>query len=114
MSQGDLGYFTIPVRDMAKGRAFFGGLFGWKFVGENAADPYAHIGNTLPPGGLFVAEGSSARVWFKVEDIKAATARVRELGGHAGEPQLSDSGWSCECSDNQGTHFDLWQPAPGN
>ena len=113
MSIGDLGYFTIPVRDIARGRTFYGGLFGWKFEFKNPTDPYAHIGNTTPGGGLHVNDAPSPQVWFKVEDIKAAVAKVRELGGHAEEPQKSDSGWSCGCRDDQGGSFNLWQPAPG-
>jgi len=113
MSIGDLGYFTIPVRDIVRGRIFYGGLFGWKFESAKPTDPYAHIGNTTPPGGLHVNDAPSPTVWFKVEDIKAAVAKVRELGGHAEEPQQSDSGWNCDCRDDQGTMFNLWQPAPG-
>ncbi len=109
---GELGYFTIPVSDMKRGRAFFGTLFGWQFA-PDADDRYAHIGNTAPPGGLHSTEGSSPQVWFKVDDIQAAVARVRQLGGQAEAPQESPSGWSTACRDDQGTHFNLWQPAPG-
>ena len=108
----NLGYFTIPVADMKRGRVFYGGLFGWKFA-DGANDRYSHVDNTTPPGGLNHDKGSSPRVWFKVPDIKMAVARVRELGGHAEEPQQSDSGWSAACRDDQGTSFDLWQPATG-
>jgi predicted enzyme related to lactoylglutathione lyase len=52
-------------------------------------------------------------VWFKVTDIHAAVARVRQLGGHADQLQQSPSGWSAPCRDDQGTLFNLWQPAPG-
>jgi len=107
---GDLGYFTLPVADLTKGKAFYGGLFGWHFA---AGDRYAHIENTAPAGGLTRAPGDRAQVWFEVADIQAAVARVRELGGQAEAPQQSDSGWGADCRDDQGTHFSLWQPAPG-
>jgi uncharacterized protein len=113
MSKGDLGYFTIPIRDLKRGRTFYGGLLGWEFLKEASSDSYAHIGNTNPPGGLYVNDETTPKVWFKVEDIKAAVARVRELGGHAEEPQHSDSGWNSACRDDQGTQFNLWEPAPG-
>jgi len=108
----DLGYFTVPVPDMARGRAFYGELFGWTF-GPDATDSYAHVANTTPPGGLHRADGTSPQVWFRVTDITAAVARVRQLGGAADEPQESPTGWSTACRDDQGTHFNLWQPAPG-
>ena len=44
---------------------------------------------------------------FVVEDIHAAVAKVRELGGTAEEPTESPSGWSAECRDDQGTLFCL-------
>lgn len=109
---GELGYFTIPVPDMKRGLAFYGGLFGWEFAAD-ATDAYAHVNNTTPPGGLHTAEGSSPQVWFRIQSIQAAVARVRELGGHADEPQESPSGWSTACRDDQGIQFNLWQPAPG-
>lgn len=109
---GELGYFTIPVADMERGRAFYGMLFGWQFA-PDANDAYAHVANTTPPGGLHCAEGSTPQVWFRVGDIKAAVEQVRALGGQADEPQESPSGWSTSCRDDQGTHFNLWQAAPG-
>lgn len=109
---GELGYFTIPIPDMKRGRAFYGDLFGWQFA-PDATDAYAHVTNTSLPGGLHSAEVASPQVWFKVEDIQAAVIRVRHLGGQADDPQHSPSGWSAACRDDQGTHFNLWQPAPG-
>lgn len=109
---GDLGYFTVPVADVQRGRRFYGRLLGWQFT-DDADDRYAHIANTTPPGGLFRNDQRMPQVWFKVPDIHAAVAQVRELGGEAGDPQESPSGWSSECRDDQGTHFNLWQPAPG-
>ncbi len=106
---GDLGYYTLPIADLEKGRAFYGGLFGWRFA---AGDEYAHIENTTPPGGLSRAAGDTAQVWFRVDDIRAAVARVAELGGEASPPSESPSGWSSDCRDNQGTRFSLWQPSP--
>ena len=106
----ELGYFTIPVIDLERGKAFYGGVFGWRF---EPGESYAHIGNTKLPGGLHVSDGSSPKVWFRVAEIQAAVARVRALGGQSDEPQESASGWSADCRDDQGVRFSLWQPAPG-
>lgn len=107
---GELGYFVIPVGNVERGKAFYGRLFGWQF---EPGETYAHVKNTDPPGGLNQEQGAHPRVWFRVDDIQAAVARVRELGGEAANPQRSDSGWSSDCRDDQGTYFSLWQPAPG-
>jgi predicted enzyme related to lactoylglutathione lyase len=106
----DLGYFTIPVADLERGKAFYAAVFGWQF---EAGESYAHVPNTTPPGGLHVDDAAHPKVWFRVPDIHAAVARVRERGGEATEPEVSDSGLSADCRDDQGTHFSLWQPAPG-
>jgi predicted enzyme related to lactoylglutathione lyase len=106
-----LGYYTVPVADLERGKRFWGDLFGWTF---EPGDRYAHVGNTTPPGGLVRdAAERTAKVWFRVDDIRAAVARVGELGGTAAEPSQSPSGWSSDCQDDQGTRFSLWQPAPG-
>lgn len=109
--QGDLYYFTIPVGDLARAQAFFGAVLGWRF--DEEATP-GHISNiSAPPGGLRSMPGESAPVlWFVVPDIHAAVATVRELGGTAEEPVMHDSGWSADCTDDQGTKFSLSVPAP--
>lgn len=111
----DLGYFTIPAADLEKGKAFYAGVFGWRFEpGVAGAEGYAHIAESSPPGGLTSGEeDSSPRVYFRVEDIRATVAHVRELGGRADESVESASGWSAACRDNQGVPFSLWQAAPG-
>ena len=54
-----------------------------------------------------------AHLYFRVEDIEAACARVRELGGTAALPSQSATGLSVAVCDDQGVSFSLWQPAPG-
>ena len=110
----EIGYFTISVPDVDKGTAFYGGLFGWTFDPSPPSHDYRHINNTQLPGGL-VSHGQQTilRPYYRVDDIRAAVAKVRALGGKAEEPSESKSGWCCLCHDNQGVPFDLWQPAPG-
>ena len=117
---GDLYYFSLPVHDLATARVFFGAVLGWQFPDPQSQasqpdEPGAHIANiSAPPGSLGQAEpGASTRaqLWFVVDDIHAAVAMVRELGGSADEPVLYESGWSAECVDDQGTTFNLSVPA---
>ena len=110
---GELVYFTIPVPDTGAAQAFYGGLFGWGFTPGNVPGGYQITGVT-PPGGLHGGgDGSTPRVYFGVDDIEAAVARVRELGGHAGDPQEIASGRTAHCRDDQGTEFGLWAPPSG-
>jgi uncharacterized glyoxalase superfamily protein PhnB len=105
--RGDLYYFTLPTPDLARAQAFFGAVLGWRFD-----DPQSgHASNiSAPPGGLH-AGNTQADLWFAVPDIHAAVAMVRELGGTATEPVHYESGWSAECTDDQGTRFCLSVPA---
>lgn len=105
---GDLYYFTLPVPDLARGQRFFSAVLGWQFV-----DPdNGHVGNiTAPPGGLNVTDEAGARLWFVVDDIHTAVARVRAAGGTAQDPVLYESGWSSDCVDDQGTVFSLSVPS---
>jgi predicted enzyme related to lactoylglutathione lyase len=104
--QIDLGYYTLPVRDLARGKAFYGTAFGWTFEPDGG-----HVVDSSPPGGLSEGATKSARVYFRTDDIKSAIGRVREAGGEAAEAQEYPSGWSCDCRDDQGTEFSLWEPS---
>lgn len=109
--QGDLYYFTLPVHDLAKAQIFFSAVLGWQFP-----DPeQGHVANiSAPPGGITEVSGDAptrAQLWFVVDDIHAAVATVRRLGGNADEPVLYDSGWSADCVDDQDTTFNLSVPA---
>jgi len=108
---GDLYYFTLPVHDMAKAQAFFAAVLGWQFDDLERG----HVVNiTAPPGGVRQVEPDAStrpELWFVVDDIHVAVAKVRELGGTAQDPVLYDSGWSADCVDDQGTTFNLSVPA---
>ncbi len=109
----ELGYFTIPVANIARAKTFYGELFGWRFAAD-ADDRYAHVENTALPLGLVAqGPGSLANLYFRVDDIRATVACVRELGGEAEEPQASPSGMGSACRDDGGTAFSVWQAAAG-
>ena len=46
---------------------------------------------------------------YQVDDIEAAVAAVRRLGGTSTDPEAQPYGISAECSDDQGTSFYLGQ-----
>jgi len=110
LEQGDLYYFTLPVADLPKAQRFFGTVLGWQF----SAPDQGHIENiSAPPGGLNdKTEDAGVRLWFVVDDIHTAIERVRAAGGTAQEPVNYESGWSSDCTDDQGTAFSLSVPSP--
>ena len=105
---GDLVYFMLPVADEARAHAFFGSLFGWEF-GPGNVPGGSSIANATPRGGMHAGgEPGKPEVWFDVEDVDAAIAQIRELGGEADEPQEIPSGFMASCRDDQGTPFNIW------
>lgn len=109
-----LGYFTIDTPDVEKARAFYAGLFGWTFDEEASHPTYAHVNGGQPAFGITKGEHRAfPHLYFRVDDIHAACARVHELGGRTAMPAESPSGLSAVASDDQGVSFSLWEPAPG-
>ena len=109
----ELGYLTLPVKDVARAMRFYGALFGWTFDHESGADS-AHVNNTRFPLGLS-GKGPAELpfAYFRVADISAAKVKLLSLGGMVKEEREYRSGLNAVCSDDQGTVFTLWQPAPG-
>jgi uncharacterized glyoxalase superfamily protein PhnB len=114
---GQLGYYTFAVPDVDRGAAFYGPLFGWSFnptvVGSDGVHHYGHVNNTTVPMGITDnTEGPTPHLFYRVDDLDAMTARVRELGGEVLEVQEYASGGNAHCRDDQGVDFYLWKPAP--
>jgi predicted enzyme related to lactoylglutathione lyase len=110
-------HLEIPAGDTAKARAFWGGLFGWQFEPfEGSPSEYLTTRFSDTTGGaIYEADGDKrgARVYFDVDDITAGGARVRELGGEAGDAlPVPGMGWFSVCTDNEGNEFGLWQNDP--
>ena len=109
--RGELSFFELGVGDTDRAREFYASLFGWKIADEGA------IETPNIPGGLHGGDaGASPLVFFRVDDLDAAVAQVRELGGEV-EVDLGDDpdtvarfGRFALCKDDQGSSFGLHQP----
>jgi uncharacterized protein len=111
---GQMVHVEIPAGNTQKARDFWGGLFGWQFQEfEGSPTEYHMTQITDTQGGAIMgAEGAERgpRVYFAVDDINAATARVNELGGEAGEAMpVPGMGWFSVNKDSEGNQFGLWQ-----
>jgi uncharacterized protein len=111
---GELSFFELGVEDTDRARAFYGTLFGWEFVDEDGART---IETPNIPGGLHGGDPrASPYLFFRVDDLDAALARVRELGGDFagdtdGDPEtIARFGRFVFCKDDQGSSFGLHQP----
>jgi predicted enzyme related to lactoylglutathione lyase len=114
---GEPAFFEIGVEDPERGRAFYGALFGWELTSTGGGH---QIGTPGIPGGLHGGDkGAVPWLFFRVDDMDAALARLHELGGsvevmHEGEEETAASiaryGRFKWCRDDQGSAFGLHQP----
>ncbi|MGH9275867.1 MAG: VOC family protein [Acidimicrobiales bacterium] len=108
-----LGYFTVDVPDGARAAAFYGALLGWDARPGSQPGGF-HVENIAPPGGISGgATAPGVTIYLRVDNVAAAAARVRELGGTVLSETTYPSGGNASCLDDQGVPFQLWQPAPG-
>ena len=114
---GELSFFELGVADVERGRAFYEGLFGWSFDPSPSGEGFSIRTPTLP-GGIHGGDpGAAPYMFYRVTDIEAAMARVRELGGSVDDADVEGSDDSIErfgrfklCRDDQGSPFGLHQP----
>jgi hypothetical protein len=108
---GRLVHFELPAKDSSRSKEFYGALFGWQF--ESFGDVDYHMTQFDDQSGGAISGGEdpgAPRIYFDVDDMDSALARVRELGGEGGEKQpVPGMGWYAACKDTEGTNFSLWQ-----
>jgi hypothetical protein len=106
--KSEVSYIEFGAADASKARGFFEQLFGWDFhlMGTGPEGWFqtpsikAGLHGNDPTPGIFV--------FFSVPDLEEAIAKVKELGGEAGEPSEEPGfGRFCTCCDPQGIRFGL-------
>jgi predicted enzyme related to lactoylglutathione lyase len=87
-------HWEIPSTDLAKSQAFYEALFGWEFEGFSPDYLMFEVDDGV--GGALqqvdTMQGPGIEVYIDVEDIEAALARVRELGGTVADPKTEIGG----------------------
>ena len=113
LRQGDIGYASLWVPDVARAAAFYGAVLGVEYVpaddshGRQAAD-------LRPPQGFWeTADRPMLFCSYVVDDAAEAVARVRAAGGQADEPVQRQYGLSADCVDTDGVRFAVYQPPAG-
>jgi predicted enzyme related to lactoylglutathione lyase len=114
---GELAFFELGVADTERGRAFYESLFGWRFETGPSGNGYAVTAPNVPGGMHGGDPGATPYLFFRVDDMEAAIARVRELGGEVDETNVEGDEASIArfgrfklCRDDQGSAFGLHQP----
>lgn len=118
---GALTWNELVTRDVEGAREFYGALLGWSWEVSDmpSTGPY-HMASVAgrPTAGIMKMppdmEGVPANwtVYFKVDDVGATLARVRELGGtDVWGPEDVEVGRLAVVADPTGGHFSLFTPA---
>jgi predicted enzyme related to lactoylglutathione lyase len=111
-------HFEIPAGDVARAKAFYGGLFGWKFSAAEGFPDYWMFLTGDPEddaGGGLMARQAPEQVglvsYFAVESVDDAVARVQELGGQVVMPKqaVPGMGWLAHFLDTEGNLIAVWQ-----
>ena len=111
LRQGDVANVTLTARDTQQARDFYEAVLQVPFT---SGHPGAwRTEETNPPLSVLPSSdaGPAVELSFRVDDIAAATDRVRAAGGQACPVARRAFGLHAECTDNQGVTFRLWQPA---
>lgn len=91
MNMNPVGWFEIPVADMARAKAFYeavfefemtpGGLNGYDMTFFPMQSNIAGAGGTLIAGEPYTPSRTGTVVYFGTPDIEATLARVEQHGG---------------------------------
>jgi len=111
----NLCHFEIPSTDLAKSRAFYEGLFGWK-VQMMPEMNYAvfQVGEDTLGGGFNPVEAvvnDGIQIYIEVADIPATLAKAKGLGGTVvleKTPISPEFGYLAFLLDSCGAKVGLW------
>jgi hypothetical protein len=114
---GEIAFLELGVEDVERARSFYGGMFGWSFAPGPSGHGFMIEGAGVPAGLHGGDAGAAPYAFFLVDDMDAAVARVRELGGAVEEMDVEGNadmvarfGRFKLCRDDQGSRFGLHQP----
>jgi predicted enzyme related to lactoylglutathione lyase len=111
---GEIVHLELPAGDTARSRQFWSALFGWEWQEFEGPMEYhmTRLGETQG-AAIYPDEGRAARPYFSVDEIQAAVARVRELGGQSDDAQpIPGMGWFATWTDTEGVPYGFWQNDP--
>jgi predicted enzyme related to lactoylglutathione lyase len=110
---GDVAYFSLYVASADRARQFYGDVLGWRFGDTDDPSHAEQVVNLSLPAGVWSGpEMPGVRkpgvlLVHRVDDLRAALARVRALDGTATDPRRESYGLVADCTDDQGNGFSL-------
>ena len=115
-AHGEYNHVEIPFDDEERAKRFYAGVFGWEFSEMPGFEGYPLY--TAGPGGLGGGlgkrgqmAGQTVRNYISVDDVDAAVAKVRELGGTITEEktEIPGMGWFAVGTDSEGNTLALYK-----
>ena len=108
--QGDIGYASLWVPDVARAAAFYTAVLGVEYLPGHGGGQQAS--GLTPPQALWPSDaGPTLFCSYVVDDAAATVERVRAAGGQAGQLVRQPYGLAADCVDTDGVRFALYQPA---
>jgi predicted enzyme related to lactoylglutathione lyase len=110
---GEIVHIEFVAKDADRAAAFWGGVFGWEFGDSMSPDFVYRMARTGENSGAAITQTGDPghpTFYFDTPNIDASMAKVRELGGEAGDKTpVPTHGWYSACKDSEGNAFHLWQ-----
>jgi uncharacterized protein len=110
---GKIVHVEINATDADRAQGFWSGVFGWEIGPPMSPEMDYRLFQTAEDSGGAIVGGQEPgplTVYFDTADIDASIAKVRELGGEAGDKMpVPGHGWFAGCKDTEGNAFSLWQ-----
>jgi predicted enzyme related to lactoylglutathione lyase len=105
-------HVEFPAGDADRGERFWEGFGGWTIEGAGMPDIDYRMFQDEGWGGAVYPkmDEDGPIIYFGSDDIDGDLAKVRELGGEAGDKQpIPSVGWFARCKDSEGNPFSLFQ-----
>jgi predicted enzyme related to lactoylglutathione lyase len=107
------GYFELHTPDLARAKAFYGEMFGWKFD-EVPGMPYSMIDFGKGEQGGAQPDKELPPQWVNyhtVENLDESTARAQKLGAKLNVPrtEVKGHGFFTVITDPTGVRIALWE-----
>jgi uncharacterized glyoxalase superfamily protein PhnB len=108
---GDIVRVTMTTPNSEQTKDFYETVLGVPFTARQAAGAWG-TAEINPPLNVWSPPdtGAEVQLCFHVDNMEEAITRVQAAGGTAENIERRDFGLLVECTDNQGTRFQLWQP----
>ncbi len=115
MAHGDITHIDIPVGDIERAKAFYGGIFGWDIREYPGYEGYPmwQAPNQVSGGGFAPRDENfqAPRSYVEVDSIDDTLRKVTELGGRVVAPktEISPTSWWAALIDTEGNEIGLYE-----